>query len=186
MEQYAPSIIICLLFLLGIFIYAQTKFKNKMLCYFLRPNKQRIKKFVPLYSTYVIFDRKKYGIERYRIDPNCIIFEWYTGGVNKLFPVLIPTLDFEWWNPNPRNPATGQIGWHTPEVEAAAYQGQSYVGLARAMAQQAGGGKRNKIMELIPIIILGVVIIMAYIVWTGQSQQAKNFQAMQEQINLIK
>jgi hypothetical protein len=185
MEQYANSIVIVLLFALIIFWYSQTKFKNKMLCYFLRPNKQRIKKFVPLYSNYVIFDRGKYGVQRYNVDPNCIILEWYTGGINKLFPTLVPTLDFEWHNPNPRNPATGTVGWRTPEVEYAAFQGQSYVGMARAMAQQAGM-KRNKIMELIPLIILGVVIIIGFVMYQYMGSLNEQMGALQQMINLKK
>lgn len=185
MGQYANSIIIILLFLLIIFWYSQTKFKNKMLCYFLRPNKQRIKKFVPLFASWVIFDRGKYGVGRYRVDPKCIILEWYTGGINRIFPILVPTLDFEWWSPNPRSPETGQIGWHTPEVEAAAYQGQSYVGMARAMAQQGGGLKRNKIMELIPLIVLGVLIIMAFVGYQYLGSLNEQLGAIQQRINLM-
>ena len=55
MGGYANSIIIILVVTLAIFWYSQIKFKNKMLCYFLRPNRQRIKKWVPLYTNYVIF-----------------------------------------------------------------------------------------------------------------------------------
>lgn len=189
MEQYAPSIIIVLLFTLGIFLYSQLKFQNKMLCYFLRPNKQRIKKFVPLYSRHVVFDRGKYGIERYRVEPGCIILERYTGGVNKLFPTYIPTLDFEWWNPNPRDPSTGKIQWHTPEVEAAGYNSQAYVGLARAMAAQ-GGGKRNKLLEMLPLITLGLLVLLGLILYTsigGVSEQfGQGMTDMQGQINQLK
>jgi len=184
-EQYANSIIIVLLFVIIIFWHSQTKFKNKMLCYFMRPNKQRIKKWVPLYTNYVIFDRGKYGIQRYRVNPECAIMEWYDGGINKFFPTRVFTLDFEWWSPNPRNPTTGQFGWHTPEVEAAAYQGQSYVGMARAFASQAGG-KRNKVMELIPLIVLGLVIIIGFVTYSGLGNLSKQISGMQQQINLLK
>ena len=156
-----------------------------MLCYFLRPNRQRIKKFVPLYINYVIFDRGKYGIQRYRVNPECIVMEWYTGGMSRFFPVLVPTLDFRWDSPNPIDPRTSQTSWHTPEVEAAAYQGQSYIGLSKAMASQIGG-KKNKIMELIPLIVLGIIIILAFLVYTQGQQMTLNFRAMQEQINLLK
>lgn len=185
MEQYQGSIIVVLLFTLAIFVYAQSKFKNKMLCYFLRPNKQRIKKFVPIYSNYVVFDRGRYGIGRYNVDPNCIVHEWYTQGVNKFFPVLIPTLDFEWWSPNPRDPSTGQITWRTPEVEAAAYNGQSYVGMARAMAQQSGT-KRNKIAELLPLVILGVLIIGGFLIYQYLGSLNEQLGALQQMINLKK
>ena len=186
MGQYSSSIIIILFFLLIIFWYSQTKFKNKMLCYFLRPNKQRIKKWVPLYSKHIIFDRGKYGIERYRVEPKSIITEWYTGGVNRLFPTLIPTLEFRWDDAIPRDPsAKGDVVVRDPEVEAAAYQGQSYVGLARAMNQQAGI-KRNKIQELIPLIILGVVIIIGFVVYTGMAGLQQQIGALQQIQNLKK
>ena len=138
-----------------------------------------------MYATHVVFDRGKYGVERYRINPQCVIMEYYTGGVNRLFPTLIPTYDFEWWNPNPRDPTTGKISWHTPEVEQAAYQGQSYTGLARAMNQQAGI-KKNKIMELVPLIVLGVVIIIGFVVYTGMAGLQVQLAGMQEQINLLR
>ncbi len=157
-----------------------------MLCYFLRPNKQRIKKWVPLYTNYLIFDRGKYGIQRYRVDPECIIMEWYTGGVNRLYPTLIPTLDFRWDSPNPTNPKTSQPSWHTPELEAAGYQGQSYVGLAKAMSAQTGGGKRNKVMELIPLIVLGLVIIVGYVVYSGMGNLSAQISGLQQQINLLR
>jgi hypothetical protein len=189
MGGYSNSIIIVLAFVLVIFLYSQLKFQNKMLCYFLRPNKQRIRKFVPLFSRHVVFDRGKYGVERYRVDPQCIVLEKYTGGVNKLFPTYVPTLDFEWWNPNPRDPTTGKIQWHTPEVEAAGYNSQSYVGIARAMAQQSGG-KRNKTQELLPLITLGLLVIVAVILYSSIGNVSEQFgngmTDMQNQINIIK
>lgn len=189
MGEYSNSIIIVLVFILGIFLYSQLKFQNKMLCNFLRPNKQRIRKFVPLYSRHVIFDRGKYGIERYRVDSQCIVLEKYTGGVNKLFPVWIPTLDFEWWNPNPKDPATGKIQWHTPEVEAAGYNSQSYVGIARAMAQQSGG-RENKIQKFLPLITLGLLVIGLIFLYSSISNVSNQFGEgmtnMQNQINIIK
>ena len=185
MEQYTNSIIAVLLFVIIIFVYSQIKFKNKMLCYFLRPNKQRIKKWVPLFTNHVIFDKGKYGFQRYKVNPKCIVMEWYTGGISKIFPVLVPTLDFRWDSPNPVDPETSQGSWHTPEVEAAAYQGQSYVGLSKAMAAQVGG-KRNKILEIIPLIILGLVVIIGFIVYTGMANLSGQVGGLQQQIDLLK
>jgi hypothetical protein len=186
MGEYSNSIIIILLFLLAIFWYSQTKFKGKMLCYFLRPNKQRIKKWVPLYSRHIEFDRGKYGIERYRVIPKCIVLEWWTGGVNKLFPTLVPTLDFRWDTPNPKDPETGETyTWHTPEVEAAGYRGHGYVAFTRAAAQQAGA-KRNKLSEMIPLIVLGVLIIACYIGYQYLGSLSDQLGAVQQQLNLIK
>ena len=185
MGDYTTSIIVILLFLLGMFWYSQTKFKNKMLCYFLRPNKQRVKKWVPLYSRHVVFDRGKYGIQQYRVNPKCIVLEWWSGGVNKFFPTLVPTLDFRWDNPNPIDPETSQSSWHTPEVEAAGYQGHGYTAFARAAMQQAGG-KRDKLQWLMTVATVGLVIIVLFLIYTQGQNMAENFQAMQQQINLLK
>lgn len=178
------SIIIVLAFILGVFIYSQLKFKNKMLCYFIRPNKTRIRKFVPMYFTHVELNRGKYGKEWYRIIWKYVTHEYYTGGINKLFPVWIPTFEFYWNNPNPVDPETGKPSWHTPEVEAAGYQGHGYTAFAKAAVQQAGL-KQNKILQLIPLIVLGVILIMAIVGY--QYLESLNFQigALQQKINLI-
>ena len=183
--SYTNSVIIILLLVLAVFWYSQTKYKNKMLCYFLRPNKQRIKKWVPLYSRHVIFDRGKYGVSQYRVNPKCIVLEWWAGGVNRLFPTLVPTLDFRWDNPNPIDPETSQSSWHTPEVEAAGYQGHGYTAFAKAAMQQAGG-KRNKLMEMIPLIVLGVVVIMAIVGYQYLGSLNEQLGAIQQQINAIR
>src|SRR4030042_5436502 len=186
MEQYSGSIILLLLFVLAVFIYSQVKFKNKMLCYFIRPNKTRIKKFVPIYYQHVELNRGKYGKEVYRIDWKHVTHEYYTGGINRIFPFWIPTFEYYHNNPNPVDPTTGQPSWHTPEVEYAAYQGQSYVGIARAMAAQSGGGKRNRLMELLPLITIGLLIIVGFLVWQGMGGINEQVNALQQQINLGK
>lgn len=183
--EYTNSIVIVLLVALAIFIYSQKKFDNKMLCYFIRPNKTRFKKFVPMYYTHVEFKRGKYGTEKYRINWKYVTHERYTGGINKLFPVWIPTFEFYWNNPNPVDPDTGQASWHTPEVEAAGYQGHGYTAFARAAMQQAGG-KRDKLQWIMTIVIAGLVIVSLLLIYTQGQSMAENFQAMQQQIDLLK
>ena len=185
MGGYANSIIIVLVFMLGIFWYSQTKFKNKMLCYFLRPNKQRVKKWVPLYSRHVIFDRGKYGIQQYRVNPKCIVLEWWTGGVNKFFPTLVPTLDFRWDNPNPIDPETSEASWHTPEVEAAGYQGHGYTAFARAAMQQAGG-KRDKLQWLLTVAIVALLAIGLVVGYQYLGSLSEQISGLEQKINLIK
>jgi len=59
------------------------------------------------------------------------------------------------------------------------------VGLTRAMAEQVGM-KRNKIMELIPLIVLGVVIIIAVVGYMYLGNISKQVGSLQQQINLTK
>ena len=178
-----PSIIVILAFALIIFIFSQKKFDNKMLCYFIRPNKTRFKKFVPIFYTHVEYDRGKYGKEWYKINWKYVTHERYTGGVNKLFPVWIPTFEFYWNNPNPVDPDTGQASWHTPEVEAAGYQGHGYTAFARAAIQQSGV-KQSKVMQFIPIIILGILLIVCFVGYQYLGSLNEQLGIIQQQINL--
>lgn len=160
------SVIIAFAFLMYFFYKSQTKLQNKMLCTFIRPNKEKIKKWVPLIDKHVVFDRGKYGVGHYICDPRCIILEWYTSGINKLWPVLIPTLLFKWDTPNPLNPETFQSTWHTPEARNAAWEEHQHIAYARANI--AASGLKHRFPEwLFPLITIALVLIVAYIVYTG-------------------
>lgn len=168
MGDWSLSIIIILLFLLAIIYFSQQKFKNKMLCMFIRPNRQRIEKWVPLYTKYVVFDRGKYGIGHYNADPECITMMWYTRGINKFFPALVPTLEFKWDTPNPIDPKTFESTWHTPEARQAAWEEHQHIAFARAAAAQAG--RKSRFPEwLFPLITIGLVVIVLFIVWQGMA-----------------
>jgi len=129
--------------ILVVWVITQQKFKGKMLCYFIRPNRVRIKKFVPLTNKHVRFEKSKYvpaGL--YRCDPNCITMEWFSGGLNKIFPVFIPTLEFKWDTPNPLDPKTFESTWHTPEARDAAWEEHQHVAFARQLLR-----KREKLAD---------------------------------------
>lgn len=149
--------------------YSQKKFKDKMLCYFIRPNKQRIEKWVPMYARYVRFDKGKYGIERYRIDPDCITMQWYDRGINKLFPTFIPTLEFRWDSQDPMDPKKFEPITRGPEVAEALASGEDYKAFAKATEKQMGN--KGRFPEwFFPIIIIGVVLIMLFLIWQMRGQ----------------
>lgn len=152
-------------------VWNQQKFKNQMLCYFIRPNKQKIEKWVPVYSNYVVFDRGKYGIGRYMVDPNCITMQWYDRGLSKLFPVLIPTLEFKWDTMYPLNPSTFNTTWQSPELVNANFQSNQQVAFAKGAQVQASGGKSGKYPQwLIPAVMIAIVVIMGYMIYKMQGQ----------------
>lgn len=164
MGNMSVSLVIILAFLFFIFYYSQTKFKNKMLCTFIRPNRTKIEKWVPLYSKYVIFDRGKYGIGHYDCNPNCIILMWYARGFNRFFPILVPTLEFKWDTQNPLNPKTFESTWASPEQRNAAWEEHQHIAFAKAAAAQAG--RKSRFPEwFFPLITLGVVLIVMWLVW---------------------
>lgn len=167
MDEITLSLGVIFLFLLFTFYHSQNKFQNKMLCSFIRPNLQEIEKWVPLKATSLIFDQGKYGIARYRCDPHCIRMIVYKRGIiNKLFPTLVPKLEFKWDTPNPLNPRTFQSTWHTPEVEEMGSGAREFEAFAKGVAQQAGEGKK-----LAPwfwnVVIIALILILAYMMYTS-------------------
>ena len=160
---------------MGMFIVAivagQQKFKNKMLCTFRRPNKQKIERWVPLYSKYIIFDRGKYGTGRYSCNPKCITLEWYDRGINKLFPVLIPTLDFVWWSEEPLNPETFEIDHRSPEASHAALQEDNFLSFTKA-AQKSSGAKSRFPEWMFPAITIVAIVAIGYLVYQLMGQVA--------------
>lgn len=166
MQNWQISLAVITFFILIIFYKSQTRFRDKMLCQFTRPNLQKIEKWVPLYSTHVIFDRGKYGIGHYECDPGCITMLWFTRGINKFFPTLVPTLEFRWWSEYPVNPKTNQITWRTPEAVNAAWQTHQHEAYAKA-AQVQSGAKKKFPEWLFPIIIAALVVVAIYISYQG-------------------
>ena len=137
-----------------------------MLCTFIRPNRQKIEKWVPLYSSYVVFDRKKYGIGHYECDPECITMMWFTRGINKFFPILIPTLEFKWDTKYPLNPKTWQVTWKTPEAEHAGWEEHQHIAFAKATA--AASGHKGKFPEwFFPLIIVALILAVLYFSYSG-------------------
>ena len=179
------SIIIVVGFIIYLLYTSQSKFRDKMLCFFIRPNKQRIEKWVPLMSTQVVFDRGRYGMGRYNCDPECITMMWYNRGINKFFPTLVPTLEFKWDTPNPLNPKTFESTWHTPEAREAAWQEHEHIAFARA-TQQASGKGRGRFPEwLFPLIIIGILIVVGFIVYNGMSGLDHRMFDLEQQIKLL-
>ena len=168
MGNWGISLFVITAFILFIWYRSQTKFRDKMLCFFIRPNKQKIERWVPLYSTHIVFDRGKYGIGQYICDPECITSMWYARGINVFFPTLVPSLEFKWDTPNPINPKTFQSTWHTPEARRAAWEEHQQIAFARAAAAQAGL-KRTFIEKFLPLIAIGVALVTLFIVWRGFS-----------------
>lgn len=178
-------IIMVTAFVLVMFYQSQSKFKNKMLCYFIRPNRQRIEKWVPIHSTHVIFDRGRYGIGRYRIDPKCISMTWWDKGINKFFPVLVPTLEFKWDTPNPLDPTTFESTWHTPEARQAAWEEHQHIAFAKATATQTG--PKSKIPPwLFPVLTVGLILIVLYLVWSGMAGLDERMFYLEQQMKLLR
>ena len=184
MENIVFSAFVVLLFVGFIFYYSQQKLKNKLYCTFIRPNRHKIEAWVPLFSKYVVFDRGKYGIGHYEVDPECITLMWYTRGFNKFFPVLIPTLDFKWDTPNPLNPKTFQSTWHTPEARQAAWEEHQHIAYAKATAVAAGKASRIPAW-LFPAIMVILLLAVLYLTQAGMGGLDKRMFDLEQQLKLL-
>jgi len=184
MGNVAVSAIVIIGFVIFIFYYSQQKFKDKMLCTFIRPNRQKIEAWVPLQNKYVVWDRGKYGTGHYNVDPNCITLMWYDRGFNKFFPILIPTLEFKWDTPNPLNPKTFESTWHTPEAREAAWEEHEHIAFAKAAA--AAAGKKSKVPTwLFPLITVVLILMTLYIVYQGLTGLDIKLFNLEQQIKLL-
>lgn len=157
-----------LVFVLGMALflvfYNQQKFKNKMLCFFRQPNGLLIKKFVPINAQWVVFNN-----QRYLVDPNCIALHWYDEGLNKLQPILIPTMEFRWDTIYPLNPRDFTVTWQSPTAVQAVFQSNQQTAFSKGAASQSGGKKRFP-EWFFPAITIGAVLIVGYLVYSMQGQ----------------
>jgi|WetSurMetagenome_2_1015567.scaffolds.fasta_scaffold131594_2 hypothetical protein len=164
--NWQASAIVIIAFVIILFFQSQKRFKNKMLCVFHRPNQTKVEKWVPMTARHVIFDQGRYGIGMYHVDQECIELQWYDRGINKLFPTLIPTLEFWWDMEEPLNPKTRQRSWRTPEALNAAWQEHTHEAYARASATMSGMKQNKMFTVIVPLLIIGILIIGMFILYS--------------------
>jgi hypothetical protein len=167
-------------------VWNQQKFKNQMLCTFIRPNRQKIEKWVPIYQQRVRFDNGRYGKGDYVIIPERIVMQWYDRGLSKMFPVLIPTLEFRWDSIYPIDPTTFETTWQSPELINANFQSNQQVAFAKGAQVQASGGKTGKYPQwLIPAVMIVIVVVMGYMIYKMQGQITGMYDYFNSLINSI-
>jgi hypothetical protein len=149
-------------------VYNQQKFKNMMLCTFIRSNRTKIEKWVPMDAKAVLF-KDKYGTGRYTVVPERVVMQWYDRGLNKMFPIFIPTLEFKWDSEYPIDPNTFTNTWRSPELVNAAWQEHSQMAFSKGAAAQ-GGAKKKYPEWLFPMITIGAVLVIGYLVWQMSGQ----------------
>jgi TRAP-type C4-dicarboxylate transport system permease small subunit len=110
--------------------------------------------------------------------------QWYDRGFNKMFPVLIPTLDFRWDTPFALDPRTFEVTWMSPNALQAGWEEHNHVAFAKANAL-VSGMKKNFLDMLLPILTVLILLIAVYLIWSGNNAINHNFQTMQQQFNQI-
>lgn len=172
------SIIIILAGSFAIFWYSQTKFKTKMLCVFHGQDIKRIETWIPMEARHVRFKKNKKGdIGLYYVMPEYFEYTVWDKGINKMFPVLVPTMEWYWFSPYPTNPKAIQrydpkdkclypaVSWHTPELRNAAWEEHQYRAFTKAAGEISGGKKQNAIQKWLPLIALGIALIALFLAW---------------------
>ena len=178
------SLFIIVAFFAIMMYMSQQKMKNKMLCTFVRPNKLKIEAWVPLDSKFVVWDRGRYGIDRYRIISDNIIMQWYARGINRFFPMLIPTSEFRWNNPNSVNQMTGEETWLTPEAMQAAWEERQHVAFAKGLPIAIG--KKGRFPEwLFPLIIAGLILVVIFVMQQSLAGLDLRLFNLEQQIKLL-
>ena len=160
---------------MGIFIYSLYQIQGRIWCTFRRPNKTKVEKWVPMRSKYVHFDGGRYNIITKRIT----LLRWKRG-IFQLFPIFVPSLDYSWDTPNPHDPGTYKTTWDTPEAREASQQEDAFKAFARGILTQAGGKSRFSEL-LIPMITIGAVLIVGFLVYQ-QGQQMQYYGQALDQI----
>ena len=168
-------VIVVVVLLAGLNIYSQYAWRGKLLCLFRRSNRTVIEKKISVSSKYVIFDGGKY-----RVNPKRIDLMWYTRGIHQIFPMFVPFLEYKWDTDQPLDPTTFLNTWDTPEARQALNQEDNIKSLDRAAAAQSGK-KESSFQRLLPWITIGIVIVVAYLVY----QMSNNMGVLQQQIQAL-
>lgn len=163
-------VILIFVFLSASVWLSQKKFKDKMLCYFIRPNKQRIEKWAPMTAKRLKFDKGKYK-ESYKIIPRCISLQYYDRGFNKLWGTWIPTLEFRWDSEYPLDPETFEPVNLTPEEAATMESGEDWQQFNKATRE--GGMAKGRFPEwFLPLCIVAVLLVVLFVYWRLSGQIA--------------
>lgn len=159
-------IIVILAGLVFMFWYSHKKLEGKVLCRFRRANKTITERMVSLKHKTIIFDGGKYNV-----DPKRIVHYTYRKGINSIFPVQIPSLDYSWDSPDPHDPETYINTWDDPQTRLAAEQGESFRAFSKGVDAQTG--KKSRFPEwLFPAITIGAIVIVGYLVYQMSGQIA--------------
>lgn len=129
--------------------------RGKIYCRFRRPDKTLVAKFVKMVSRYVVWDGKKYDV-----DKGCIVYElWNKGLVHTFFHQNVATLDFTHESRWPIDPETGKPAIISPEVRNAMNKEEWVKSYAKGFVPPSAK-KQTMFQQWLPLITIGLVFIM--------------------------
>ena len=165
--------------ILLMFVYATNSIKGKLLVTFHRQNLTKVEKWCSIKQRHVHFGKGEGGKGYYQVNPEHIeLMQFNRGIVFKIFPQMVPSIEFGWDSPDSINPRRNQESWHTPELRAAAWQEYSAQAFAKGTATQVG--KKERFPNwFFPALSLGVIVIVLYFVYmqAGEISSIKEYLA---------
>lgn len=174
--NFGLVLIIGVLAFVGFYFLEQYKKKNQVYCTFRHPNRTKEEKWVSLKSKYVIFKGGKY-----RVNPKRISLLWWNRGILGALNLgyWVPSLDFRWDTDQALDPDTFEPTWDTPETRDLLDSEEEFADFAKH-AQPTGIKKGGTFEKLLPWVMLGILVIVAFWIFQMQGQMA----ALQELIKV--
>ena len=161
-------LIIGVLAVVGLYFYEQYKKKKQVYCTFRTPSRTKEDKWVSLKSKYVIFRGGKY-----RVNPKKISLLWWDRGILGALKLgyWVPSLDYRWDTDQPLDPDTFEPTWDTPETRDLLSSEEEFADFAKH-ASPTGSKKGGTFERLLPWVMLGILVIVAFWIFQMQGQMA--------------
>ena len=157
--DYQLLLIVFLVGIMMVFFNSIAKFKGKIVCTFISPNKTKLEKLIKSSAKHVIFNGGRYDVDSRRITTL-----WYSKGIHSFFPIPVPSLDFRYNSRNALDPETGETTWDTAEAREAAGQEENYKAFNKGLQVQTGSKSRFPAW-LFPVITIGAIAVIGYLVY---------------------
>lgn len=169
-------LIIFVIAIVGFYFFEQSQKKHKIYCTFRHINRTKEEKWVKEKSKYVIFHGGKYRINIKRIS-----LLWWDRGILGMLKLgyWVPSLDFRWDTSQPLDPDSFEPTWDTPQTRDLLDSEEEFADFAKH-AQPTGTKKGGMFDKLLPWVMLGILVIVAFWIFQMQGEMA----ALQELIKV--
>ena len=170
-------VIVVLMFIMA--YYSTNKKRNQILCRYSGKDKTIEQKWLNADKGYVIFRGRKFDVITRRIQSF-----WFTSGIHYLFPTKVNYQEWSWYSRFPHDPDNYENVWETPEVRDAINTSELVQSFYKTTTPTATK-KKSMLEAYLPFIILIVVVLGGFFLYTNIQGIAAHVASMQNQINSI-
>lgn len=163
--------------IVGYNVYSLNQVKNKVHCYFITPQLTLIKKWIKSMQRRVEFMGGWYYVH-----PKRVIGEDMSSGIHAFFPTKASALIFKWDSTQALDPRTFSNDYEKPEDRAGLDATEDIRGYSAGNVQAiAAKGKQTLLERLQPILIVVVVVIVGYMMYS----MTKRMDMLGQALNVI-